>query len=65
MTASPSGAGSGYVWPTVVNNALDCLAKGTGCGSFKPSKTYPDLRGAMTWCARAAVSRAARGSTSR
>ncbi|MGW1889664.1 chitinase [Streptomyces sp. NPDC002004] len=47
--ASTSAAGSGYVSPTVVNNALDCLAKGTGCGSFKPSKTYPDLRGAMTW----------------
>ncbi|MGW2748147.1 chitinase [Streptomyces sp. NPDC001450] len=49
LPASPSAAGSGYVSPTVVNNALDCLAKGTGCGSFKPSKTYPDLRGAMTW----------------
>ncbi|MFE9129304.1 chitinase [Streptomyces sp. NPDC007148] len=49
VPASPSGAGSGYVSPTVVNNALDCLAKGTGCGTFKPSKTYPDLRGAMTW----------------
>ncbi|WP_336111760.1 chitinase [Streptomyces sp. PTD9-10] len=49
LPASTSGAGSGYVSPTVVNNALDCLAKGTGCGSFKPSKTYPDLRGAMTW----------------
>ncbi|WP_405978952.1 chitinase [Streptomyces sp. NBC_00158] len=49
VPASPSGAGSGYVSPTVVNNALDCLARGTGCGSFKPSKTYPSLRGAMTW----------------
>ncbi|MGW2885849.1 chitinase [Streptomyces griseoruber] len=49
LPASTSGAGSGYVPPTVVNNALDCLTKGTGCGSFKPSKTYPDLRGAMTW----------------
>ncbi|MFJ9813696.1 chitinase [Streptomyces sp. NPDC101151] len=49
LPASTSGAGSGYVSPTVVNNALDCLAKGTGCGTFKPSKTYPDLRGAMTW----------------
>lgn len=49
LPASTSGAGSGYVSPTVVNNALDCLAKGTNCGSFKPSKTYPDLRGAMTW----------------
>ncbi|KUM77962.1 chitinase [Streptomyces griseorubiginosus] len=49
LPASTSGAGSGYVSPTVVNNALDCLTKGTGCGSFKPAKTYPDLRGAMTW----------------
>ncbi|MFD9320574.1 chitinase [Streptomyces sp. NPDC060053] len=49
LPASTSGAGSGYVSPTVVNNALDCLTKGTACGSFKPSKTYPDLRGAMTW----------------
>ena len=49
LPASTSAAGSGYVSPTVVNNALDCLAKGTNCGSFKPSKTYPDLRGAMTW----------------
>ncbi|KIF06676.1 chitinase [Streptomyces sp. RSD-27] len=49
VPASPSGAGSGYVSPTVVNNALDCLARGTNCGSFKPSKTWPGLRGAMTW----------------
>ncbi|MGQ4400420.1 chitinase [Streptomyces hayashii] len=49
VPASTRGAGSGYVSPSVVNNALDCLAKGTNCGSFKPSKTYPALRGAMTW----------------
>ncbi|MFH8285829.1 chitinase [Streptomyces antibioticus] len=49
LPASTRGAGSGYVSPTIVNNALDCLAKGTNCGSFKPSRTYPDLRGAMTW----------------
>ncbi|THA65296.1 chitinase [Streptomyces sp. A0958] len=49
VPASTSGAGSGYVSPSVVNAALDCLAKGTGCGTFKPSKTYPGVRGAMTW----------------
>jgi chitinase len=49
LPASTRGAGSGYVSPTVVNNALDCLTKLTNCGSFKPSRTYPDLRGAMTW----------------
>ncbi len=49
LPASTRGAGSGYVSPSIVNNALDCLTKGTNCGSFKPSRTYPDLRGAMTW----------------
>ncbi|WTR52420.1 glycoside hydrolase family 18 protein [Streptomyces sp. NBC_00118] len=49
VPASTRGAGSGYVDPSVVNNALDCLTRGTGCGSFKPAKTYPGLRGAMTW----------------
>ncbi|MGC2999926.1 chitinase [Streptomyces sp. G35A] len=49
LPASTRGAGSGYVSPSVVNNALDCLAKGTNCGTFKPSRTYPGLRGAMTW----------------
>ncbi|WP_367044634.1 chitinase [Streptomyces sp. Je 1-332] len=49
VPASAKAAGGGYVSPSVVNQALDCLAKGTSCGSFKPSKTYPDIRGAMTW----------------
>ncbi|MDX3532395.1 glycoside hydrolase family 18 protein [Streptomyces sp. ID05-39B] len=49
LPASTRGADSGYVSPTIVNNALDCLTKGTACGTFKPSRTYPDLRGAMTW----------------
>ncbi|BBJ41321.1 chitinase [Streptomyces antimycoticus] len=49
LPASTRGAGSGYVSPTIVSNALDCLARGTNCGSFKPARTYPGLRGAMTW----------------
>ncbi|MEV5175690.1 glycoside hydrolase family 18 protein [Streptomyces flaveolus] len=49
VPASTRAAGSGYVSPTVVNNALDCLTAATNCGTFKPSKTYPALRGAMTW----------------
>jgi chitinase len=49
LPASSQAAGSGYVSPTIVNNALDCLARGTNCGSFKPSTTWPTLRGAMTW----------------
>jgi chitinase/chitodextrinase len=49
LPASPSGAGSGYVAPSVVNNALDCLATGTNCGSYKPTAKYPTIRGAMDW----------------
>ncbi|MER6994332.1 glycoside hydrolase family 18 protein [Streptomyces sp. NPDC000410] len=49
VPASTRGAGSGYVDPQIVKNALDCLARGTNCGAFKPSRTYPGLRGAMTW----------------
>ncbi|GAA2628254.1 chitinase [Streptomyces axinellae] len=47
--ASSKAAGSGYVEPSVVNAALDCLAKGTSCGSFTPDEKWPGIRGAMTW----------------
>jgi chitinase len=49
LPASSRAAGSGYVSPTVVNNALDCLTKGTGCGNYRPTSPWPSLRGAMTW----------------
>ena len=49
LPASAGAAGGGIVSPSVVNQALDCLAKGINCGSFKPAKTYPGIRGAMTW----------------
>lgn len=49
VPASTSAAGSGYVDPSVVNAALDCLAGSTNCGTFKPTTTYPTIRGAMTW----------------
>ena len=49
LPAGPGAAGGGVVAPSVVNDALDCLASGTHCGSFHPPRTYPDIRGAMTW----------------
>ncbi|WP_228452880.1 chitinase, partial [Streptomyces alkaliterrae] len=49
LPASTRGAGSGYVAPSVVTAALDCLTRGTRCGGFTPPRTYPGLRGAMTW----------------
>jgi len=49
LPASTSAAGSGYVSPSVVDDALDCLASGANCGSFVPPTTWPGIRGAMTW----------------
>jgi chitinase len=49
LPATTSAAGGGYVSPSVINAALDCLSRGTNCGTFKPPATYPGLRGAMTW----------------
>jgi chitinase len=49
LPASPPAAGSGYVAPSVVNDALDCLAARANCGSFVPSAAYPGIRGVMTW----------------
>ncbi len=49
VPASPSGAGGGYTAPDVVNAALDCLASGSNCGSYKPTTTYPGIRGVMDW----------------
>ena len=49
LPASPSAAGSGYVSPSLVNAALDCLATRTKCGSFVPSSSNPGIRGVMTW----------------
>ncbi len=49
VPASTSAAGGGYTSPATVNAALDCLAAGTNCGSFKPARTWPGIGGAMTW----------------
>ncbi|MGC0416172.1 chitinase [Embleya sp. AB8] len=49
VPATGRAAGSGYVPPGVVDNALDCLAQGTSCGSYRPTSTWPTIRGAMTW----------------
>ncbi|MBD0676113.1 chitinase [Streptomyces sp. CBMA156] len=49
VPASTSAAGGGYVAAATVNNALDCLASGTNCGSYKPDTKWPGIGGAMTW----------------
>lgn len=42
-------AGGGYVEPSVVVDALECLATGKKSGGYIPPKKYPTIRGAMTW----------------
>jgi len=49
LPAGPGAAGGGIVAPSLVNNALSCLARATDCGTFRPPRTYPTIRGAMTW----------------
>ncbi|WP_112133611.1 glycosyl hydrolase family 18 protein [Glycomyces dulcitolivorans] len=49
LPAVQSAAGSGYVNPTMVNDALTCLETRTRCGDFVPSQAYPGMGGAMTW----------------
>ncbi|HEV3168736.1 MAG TPA: glycosyl hydrolase family 18 protein [Actinocrinis sp.] len=48
--ASSSAAGDGgYLSPSTVNAALDCLDSRTNCGSFVPPTSWPGLAGAMAW----------------
>ncbi|MET7639890.1 chitinase [Streptomyces sp. NPDC005438] len=42
-------AGNGHTPPAEVNKALDCLTKGSDCGSYEPHGTWPELRGLMAW----------------
>ncbi|WP_051325292.1 glycosyl hydrolase family 18 protein [Glycomyces tenuis] len=49
LPAVPSAAGSGYVDPSMVNDALACMETLQRCGDFVPDQAYPGMGGAMTW----------------
>lgn len=49
LPASTLAAKHGYLAPSLLNNALDCLATGSGCSGFAPPTTWPAIGGAMTW----------------
>lgn len=49
LPASRSAAKHGYLAPSLVNSALNCLATGSGCTGFTPPATWPTIGGAMTW----------------
>jgi chitinase len=44
-----SEAGNGWIPDADLDQALDCLTKGTSCGSYQPHGVHPDLGGLMTW----------------
>ncbi len=44
-----SYAGGGAVAPSDIDASLNCLTKGSGCGTYKPLGTYPGLGGLMAW----------------
>lgn len=48
MPATPR-AGNSHIPPIEVEQALDCLTKGSGCGPYTPHGTWPALRGLMAW----------------
>lgn len=49
VPAVPSAAGGGYLAPSKVVDAINCLQSGTRCGSFQPATPYGKIGGAMTW----------------
>ncbi|SNS58700.1 Chitinase [Micrococcales bacterium KH10] len=49
VPAVPSASSSGYVAPSIVAQALDCLETRTNCGSYIPPRAYGKMGGAMTW----------------
>ena len=49
VPSTSQAAGSGYVSPDVVANAVNALVNGTSSGNFKAPNAYPTLRGVMTW----------------
>ncbi|MCK6262568.1 Ig-like domain-containing protein [Vibrio sp. ZSDE26] len=49
LPSGPSSANSGQAPTQNILDALDCLTKGTKCGTVVPSFTYPNYAGVMTW----------------
>ena len=50
LPAGPGAAGGGVVAPVAGQpGAGPAWPRGTNCGNFVPPRTYPGIRGAMTW----------------
>jgi chitinase len=44
-----ANAGNGWIGPAQVTQTLDCLTKGSNCGSYATHGTHADMAGLMTW----------------
>jgi chitinase len=42
-------AGNGFTSVGEVQRAFDCLARAANCGTYRPARAHPDLRGLMAW----------------
>ncbi|USH04317.1 chitinase [Grimontia kaedaensis] len=49
LPSGPSSANSGQAPTQNILDALDCVTKGTACGTVKPAFNYPNFGGVMTW----------------
>ncbi|WP_247749584.1 Ig-like domain-containing protein [Pseudoalteromonas viridis] len=49
LPSGPQSANSGQAPIANIIAALDCLTKGTQCGTIAPSQPYPAFGGVMTW----------------
>ncbi|PSV32557.1 Ig-like domain-containing protein [Photobacterium sp. GB-72] len=49
LPSGPSSANSGQAPTQNIIDALDCVTKGSSCGSVVPTKLYPNFGGVMTW----------------
>ncbi|MEX3073826.1 Ig-like domain-containing protein [Vibrio alginolyticus] len=49
LPSGPSSANSGQAPTQNILDALDCLTKGSSCGSITPAFNYPNYAGVMTW----------------
>ncbi|KXF83071.1 Ig-like domain-containing protein [Enterovibrio coralii] len=49
LPSGPSSANSGQAPTQNILDALDCLTKGTRCGTVVPAFNYPNYGGVMTW----------------
>lgn len=49
LPSGPASAGSGQATNQAIMDALDCITRGTQCGSLDAGGVYPTFSGVMTW----------------